>query len=120
MSAIDDVTEAVNASDKLDAPTKAILTEFLQAAGPVLSNVSAEGVSDLFASIAGGDPGGAVAIVSQSLSPQQVVVLLDAEQQRLDALVANKGSSVVAAQGALTALENAALALLAKTIVAAL
>jgi hypothetical protein len=120
MSAIDEITQAIGASTKLDTGTKTLLTEFLQTTGPALSAVAAESLNDLLQAIAGGDAGKAATIVSAALSPEQIVSVLDASQQQMQALLAKPAASTVAAQGVLEGLGNLAMSLVAKLIISAL
>ena len=120
MSITDDIVAAVAVSTKLDAGTKSIVTEFLQAIGPAVGVLAPEALKEIFAGFAVGDPSSAVGALANSLNEEQVVAALETTRQEMDSEVDERATQVAAAKVATTAFETAALSILSRLVISAL
>ena len=118
MSALDTVIAAVRQSDKLDAGRKELAVAFLQAVGPTVISLGADGVAAVLGAVAAG--GDITPAVTQNLDARGVAALLDLTESELAALADRHAAEVQAAQAALQALESAALGVLAQVLIGVL
>ncbi len=117
MAVIDEILTAVNASTKLDTSTKSILAEFLQTAGPAIAALAPTEFNALIARFANGDT---LPAASADAAPHQIVTLLDATQQAMDTELQQRAAQTAATHAAVSALQNAAISILSKLVIAAL
>jgi hypothetical protein len=120
MNAIEELAAGIAASDKIDDGTKAILAGLLQAAGPAVATLAPDVLQSVLRQIAGGQRSAAVETLAASLSQQQVVSLLDAATQELDAALETHAAKAAAARAIISALETAALSIVVRAILGAL
>ena len=120
MSVVDDIVQAVSASTKLDATMKSVLTEFVQMAGPAIAALAPSVVQELIGNFAAGDSAAAIGPLSSSLTPEQVVNFLGATETEMSAEVDLRAQQIAAAQSAVSAIEQAAVSVLAKLLISAI
>jgi hypothetical protein len=120
MSVVDDIVQAVSVSTKLDATLKSVLTEFVQTAGPAIAALAPSVVQELIANFAAGDSAAAIGPLSGALTPEQVVSFLGVTAQEMAAEADAAAQKAAAAQAAISAIEQAAVSVLAKLLISAI
>ena len=115
MSAVDTAIAAVQASQKLDAGKKELLTAFLQAAGPAIVGLGEDGLNAVLGTAAAG--GDVSAAVVANLDGRGVAALLVLTEAQMAALADAHAAQAQAARAAVQTLEAAALTALAQAIV---
>ena len=118
MTALEELVAAVNDSTRLDAGTKAILIDFLDAAGPAAASLGPEALREFMVGLAGGAL--APSALVDSLTQEQVVALLGQTESAMAGMLEGRAAQVAAARAAMQNLANAALGILARILVAAL
>jgi hypothetical protein len=120
MSAIDEILAAVQASQKLDAATKTLVTSFLQAGGGAVAGLAPAVVRDLLAGLAGSGSADATAAPAAEMTGPQLAAAVSGAGEEMAALADERAKSAAASRAVIAALGEAALAVLAKAVVAAL
>lgn len=120
MGAMDAVIAAVQGSTKIDASTKALLIPFLEAGAEAVESVAPAAISALFTALAGTDAEGAAAALAAALAPEQVAAGVAQAAVEMKALADERSAAAIAARGAIAALGQAALGVLAQAVVSAL
>ena len=115
MSALDTTIAAVQASTKLDAGKKELVTAFLQAAGPAIVELGEDGLNAVLGVAAEG--GDVSAAVVANLDARGVASLLAQTEAEMAALADAHAAQAQAARAAVQTLEAAALTALAQAIV---
>ena len=120
MSAVDDLVGAVQASEKIDAGTKVVITAFLQGAGPAMGVLAPEVLREMMFQLTGNNRSAAVTVIAESLTQEQVVQLLGVTQQEMAAAADAKTASKTAVNAIFDAMGRAALMAVTQAILAAL
>ena len=120
MSALDELVGAVQGSEKIDAGTKVVITAFLQGAGPAMGTLTPEVLRNVMQQLTCNNREAAMAAIADSLTQEQVVMLLGVTQRGMAAAADAKVSSKAAVNAIFDALNQAALTAVTRAIISAL
>ncbi len=120
MSNVDNLSQAIATSDKIDAATKEMLQSFLEMNRTGLEQLGPALGEAFFRTLSKQGPAPAFDLIAQSLSQDQVIALLTATGAEMASLADEQVARAAAVRQLTSSLAETALALLIRTLIAAL
>ncbi|MCL2640318.1 MAG: hypothetical protein FWD53_05690 [Phycisphaerales bacterium] len=120
MSALEELVEAVQGSEKIDAGAKAVIVAFLEGAGPAVGTLTPTVLRNVMQQLTYNNREAAMASITDSLTQEQVVLLLGVTQRGMAAAADAKVSSKAAVNAIFDAMSQAALTAVTRAIISAL